>query len=131
MSVTPGLKGEASAAVSPANTARAMGSGTLEVFATPAMAALMEQAACTSLLPFLAPGQSSVGTGLTLSHLYATPVGLTVRAESEVTAVEGRTVTFRVAAYDDAGLIGQGTHQRAIVDEERFLSRAAQKKEGQ
>ena len=129
MSVTPGLKGEATAAVSPANTARAMGSGTLEVFATPAMAALMEQAACTSLLPFLAPGQSSVGTGLTLSHLSATPVGLTVRAESEVTQVDGRTVTFQVAAYDQAGLIGQCTHQRVIIQEDRFLAKAERKKE--
>lgn len=129
MSILIGLKGEASAPVTQANTAACMGSGTLPVFATPAMAALMEQAAYTSLAPFLEPGQGSVGTALTLTHLSATPVGLTVRAESEVTQVDGRTVTFRVAAYDQAGLIGQGTHQRVIIQEDRFLAKAERKKE--
>ena len=129
MSIPIGLKGEASAPVTQASTAASMGSGTLPVFATPAMAALMEQAAYTSLLPCLEPGQGSVGTALTLTHLSATPVGLTVRAESEVTQVDGRTVTFRVAAYDQAGLIGQGIHQRVIIQEDRFLAKAERKKE--
>ncbi len=129
MSVTVGLKGAASVLVTEQNTARALGSGTLPVFATPAMAALMEQAAYTSLLPALEPGQGSVGTELSIRHVSATPVGMTVRAESIVTAVEGRTVTFEVSAYDDAGLIGSGTHQRVLIDDARFLSKAQSKGE--
>lgn len=127
MSIPLGTKGEAHTTVTKQNTAQAMGSGSLPVFATPAMAALMEQAAYSSLLPLLKDGQDSVGTSLNISHRSATPLGLSVRAESEVTAVDGKKITFSVAAYDEAGLIGEGVHQRFLVAHDRFLAKAAQK----
>lgn len=127
MSVEVGMKGTAETAVTSENTAMAAGSGTLPVFATPWMCALMEKAAWTAIAPALAEGESSVGTSLSISHLSATPVGLNVRAECEVTAVDGRRVDFHVAAYDDAGLIGEGTHQRVIIQDARFLARAESK----
>lgn len=129
MSISVGLKGTASTQVTDLNTAQTLGSGTLPVFATPAMAALMEQAAYTSLFPELEQGQGSVGTELSIRHLSATPVGMTVRAESTVIKVDGRTITFEVNAFDDAGLIGSGTHQRVIINDERFLTKAQAKRE--
>ncbi len=129
MSVTTGMKGQAECVVSPENTAQAAGSGTLPVFATPWMCALMEKAAWTAIAPALREGESSVGTSLSVSHLSATPVGLTVRAEAEVTAVEGRKVSFRVTARDDAGVIGEGTHERVVIQDARFLAKAARKTE--
>ena len=128
MSIAIGLKGEAHTIVTEHNTAQAMGSGSLPVFATPAMAALMEQAAYTSLLPCLDPGQGSVGISLSLSHVSATPVGMNVRAESLVTEIDGKKITFSVSAYDDTGLIGEGTHQRFLIDNDRFLAKANGKK---
>lgn len=125
--ISIGLTGQAQTAVTEEKTARAVGSGSLPVFATPLMAALMEEAAHTSLAPFLEPGQSSVGIRLEISHLSATPVGMTVRAESRVTAVDGRTITFQVRAFDGAGLIGEGVHQRAIISADRFLQKCAAK----
>ena len=129
MPISLGLTGGASVPVTEENTARTMGSGNLPVFATPAMAALMEQAAERSLLPYLEPGQGSVGIALSLSHISATPVGLTVRAKSEVIAIDGKKITFSVSAYDDAGLIGEGTHQRFLINDEAFLAKAQKKKE--
>ncbi len=130
MNIEIGLKGRAETAVTPENTAAAMGSGLVPVFATPAMVALMEQAAASSLTPFLEEGQGSVGVHLDITHQSATPVGLKVWAESQVTAVEGKQITFSVAAYDEAGLIGQGTHKRACITVERFLAKTEQKKQG-
>ena len=118
-----GTKGSAETAVTKENCASSVGSGSLDVFATPCMTALMEQAAYTSLLPFLDAGQGTVGTKLDISHVSATPVGMKVRAESEVTAVDGKKISFRVAAYDETGLIGEGTHERFIIAEERFLQK--------
>ena len=129
MSITIGTKGEARTKVTEQNTAQAMGSGSLPVFATPAMAALMEQAAYTSLLPYLDNGQGSVGISLTLSHSSASPLGMNIRAESTVTEVDGKKITFSVSAYDDAGPIGEGVHQRFLIDNERFLAKAAKKVE--
>ena len=128
MSVTVGMKAKAEAVVNDQNTAITAGSGTLPVFATPWMCALMEQAAQTSLQPYLNEGESSVGTRLSIDHLSATPVGLKVWAESEVTAVDGRKICLDVAAYDEAGLIGKGTHERFIIAAERFLAKAEAKK---
>ncbi len=88
----------------------------------------MEQAAQTSLQPYLNEGESSVGTRLSIDHLSATPVGLKVWAESEVTAVDGRKICLDVTAYDEAGLIGKGTHERFIIAAERFLAKAEAKK---
>ena len=130
MSVTVGLKGRAEALVTESNTATAACSGALPVFGTPFLCALMEEAAWKSIAPHLEAGQSTVGTRLDISHDSATPVGMKVWAESEVTQVDGRRIELKVAAYDEKGPIGQGTHQRFIVQDEKFLSRAAAKKEG-
>ena len=130
MSVTVGLKGQAEALVTESNTATAACSGALPVFGTPFLCALMEEAAWKSIAPHLEAGQSTVGTRLDISHDSATPVGMKVWAESEVTQVDGRRIELKVAAYDEKGLIGQGTHQRFIVQDEKFLARAAAKKEG-
>lgn len=128
MSIEIGLKGRAETVVNEANTAAAMGSGLVPVFATPAMIALMEQAAASSLLPYLEEGQGSVGIHLDVSHESATPIGLKVWAESEVTAVDGKQITFTVSAYDEAGQIGHGTHKRAYITVDRFLAKTEQKK---
>ena len=130
MSVTVGMKGRAEAEVNDQNTAMCAGSGTLPVFATPWMCALMEKASWTAVAPALAQGESTVGTKLNISHLSATPVGLKVWAESEVTAVDGKRIELKVAAYDEKGLIGEGTHERFIVTDQRFLDKAARKLEG-
>ena len=130
MSVTVGMKGRAEAEVNDQNTAMSAGSGTLPVFATPWMCALMEKASWTAVVPALAQGESTVGTKLNISHLSATPVGLKVWAESEVTAVDGKRIELKVAAYDEKGLIGEGTHERFIVTDQRFLDKAARKLEG-
>ena len=130
MSITVGMKHRITATVNEENTALAAGSGTLPVFATPWMCALMEQAAWTAIAPGLEPGESTVGTKLNISHLSATPIGMTVWAEAEVTLVDGKRVELRIAAYDTAGMIGEGTHERFVVNNERFVSKAARKLEG-
>lgn len=130
MSITVGMKGRAEAVVNEQNTAIAAGSGTLPVFATPWMCALMEKAAWTAVAPALEEGDSTVGTKLNISHLSATPVGLKVWAESEVTLVDGKRIELKVSAYDEKGLIGEGTHERFLVTNERFLGKAARKLEG-
>ena len=124
-----GLKGTAQTVVVPENTAVAMGSGALEVFATPGMVALMEKAAMESVQPHLEEGQGTVGIGLEVLHLAATPVGMTVRAESELTVIDGRTLRFHVKAYGGEELIGEGTHTRCIVLNERFMAKALAKRE--
>ena len=123
----PGIKGRAELSVVYANTAAAVGSGALEVFATPSMVALMEKAALESVQPLLEPGQGTVGTEISVSHLAATPVGMTVRAESFLEAVDGRMLTFRVRAWAGDELIGEGTHTRCIILNDRFMAKAAAK----
>mgnify|MGYP001118982523 FL=1 len=112
-------------------TAAAAGSGTLPVFGTPFMAAMMENAALTVLQPFLEEGQGSVGTRLDIRHDAPTPVGMKVWAEAEITAVSenGRMVDFRVSAWDEKGPVGSGVHTRAIIWNERFLAKCAGKLE--
>lgn len=127
MDITVGAKGTVSTLVEREDTAYEVGSGSLLVYATPCMVALMEGAACEAIAPFLPEDKTSVGTHLTISHISATPVGLEVRAEAEVTAVEKNIITFQVSAYDESGLIGEGTHQRAIVTTQRFLDKAYDK----
>lgn len=127
MSIPIGLEGRAETVVSQEDTAEAMGSGLLPVFATPCMIALMENAASSSLLPYLAEGEGSVGVRLDVAHTSATPVGLKVWAVSKVTAVEGRRIEFEVAAFDERGEIGRGTHSRAVIRSERFMEKARQK----
>lgn len=123
MDITIGMKGEATTLVEKEDTAAMVGSGSLLVYATPCMVALMEGAACEAIAPALSEDKTSVGTKLDISHVCATPVGLEVRAEAEVTAVEGKIITFKVTAYDEAGVIGEGTHQRCIVSSQRFLDK--------
>lgn len=124
MEITVGMKGEAATLVEREDTAQEVGSGSLLVYATPCMAALMEGAACEAIEAALPEGKTTVGAELNISHLSATPVGLEVRAEAEVTAVEGNTIIFALAAYDEAGKIGEGTHKRVIVSSQRFLDKA-------
>ena len=130
MSVTVGLKGRAETVVTDANTAQAACSGALPVFGTPFMCALMEEAAWKSIAPHLEKGQSTVGTRLEVSHDSATPVGMKVWAESEITEVDGKRLVLTVAAFDERGPIGRGTHERFIVTDERFLAKCAKKLEG-
>lgn len=130
MSIEIGLKGRAEETVRQENTAQAACSGALPVYGTPFMCALMEKAAWTSIAPFLADGESTVGTKMEISHLSASPIGMKVWAESEVTQVDGRCIELKVSAYDEKGLIGEGTHQRFIVANERFLAKAVRKLEG-
>lgn len=113
-------------------TAAAVGSGALPVFATPCMAAMMENAALTCLQSFLEDGRGSVGTHLDISHDAPTPVGMTVWAEAEITGVSenGKLVDFAVRAWDEKGPIGTGTHTRAIISNNRFLSKCNAKLEG-
>ena len=130
MSVTVGLKGRAETVVNESNTAQAACSGALPVFGTPFMCALMEEASWKSIAPHLEAGQSTVGTRLNVSHDSATPVGMKVWAESEVTEVDGKRLVLTVAAFDERGPIGRGTHERFIVTDERFLAKCAKKLEG-
>ena len=130
MSVTVGLKGRAEAVVNDSNTAQSACSGALPVFGTPFMCALMEEASWKSSAPHLEEGQSTVGTRLEVSHDSATPLGMKVWAESEITQADGKRIVLKVAAYDEKGLIGQGVHERFIVTDERFLAKAARKREG-
>lgn len=127
MEITVGMKGEASTLVEREDTAYEVGSGSLLVYATPCMVALMEGAACEAIAEALPEGKTSVGTELNIMHLAATPVGLDVRAEAEVTEVDGNSITFQVTAYDEAGKIGEGTHKRAVITAQRFLDKVYSK----
>lgn len=124
MPLTVGLRGRAETLVTEQNTAAAVGSGSLSVFATPMMAALMEKAAVTALEGHLEEGQGSVGTHIDISHDSATPVGMPVWAEAELIGLEGRVLTFAVSAFDGAGPIGKGTHTRFLIQDEKFMAKA-------
>lgn len=127
MDITVGMKGIAESYVEREDTAKEVGSGDLLVYATPCMAALMEGAACEAIADCLKDTETTVGTLLSIEHTSATPVGLEVRAEAEVTAVEGKVITFEVRAFDEAGQIGHGTHKRVIVNSQKFLERVYNK----
>lgn len=127
MEITVGMKGEVTTLVEREDTAAEVGSGSLLVYATPCMVALMEGAACEALTASLPEDKTTVGIELNISHLSATPVGLEVRAEAEVTAVDGNIITFKVTAYDEAGKIGEGTHKRAVISTQRFLDKTYSK----
>lgn len=119
-----GCRGRCEKRVTEELTAKAIGSGTLDVLATPAVAAMMEQAAWESVQPHLERGQATVGTLLALRHQRATPLGAVAYAESELLSIDGRRLVFRVAAFDEAGPIAEGEHERVIVDEARFIAKA-------
>jgi len=109
--------------VNDTNTAKAVGSGNLDVFATPMMIALMEQAACNCLTDALEPGQSSVGTQISIDHTAASPLGMEIRAAATVTGVDGRKILFDISACDNKNEIGRGTHTRFVIDAARFMSK--------
>ena len=123
-----GIKGHKETVVNHNNTAVFAGSGELEVFATPAMVALMEQACQESVAPLLEEGKCTVGTHLNISHDAATPVGMKVWVDTELVEIDRRHLVFSVKAYDETGLIGQGTHDRFIIDNEKFIAKANAKK---
>ena len=118
-----GIKGITERIVDDSITAKAMGSGSLSVFATPAMIAMMEKAACDSVQPELDEGCGTVGTLINITHDAATPVGMKVRCESELIAVDGRKLTFKVEAFDEKGRIGGGTHERFIIFNDKFQAK--------
>ncbi len=122
-----GIKGKDALQVVYENTAVAVGSGVLEVFATPMMIALMEKTACNSVMPYLEEGYGSVGTELNVKHVAATPIGMMVTCESELIEVDGRRLVFKVEAYDEVGLIGKGVHERFVVNNEKFQSKTNNK----
>lgn len=124
-----GIKGTASVAVTEANSAKNMGSGTLDVFATPAMIALIERTCWTSVAEELDQGWSSVGISLTVEHSAPTPLGMTATCYSELVEIDGRKLTFRVSVQDEAGVVGSGMHQRFLVQSEKFQSKADRKKQ--
>ena len=126
----PGLVGTASVQVSPANTAQALGSGTVPVFATPALVALLEQAAVNALASALPSGSTSVGTRVDIRHTAATPVGMTVTATARLVEVAGRALCFDVSARDDVESVAEGVHERVVVDEQRFMARVEGKRAG-
>ena len=118
-----GLKYQSRVVVSEDNTALKLGSGDMEVFATPAMIALMENAAMNAVASHLDAGTTTVGTMMKSSHIKASALGANITAEAELVAVEGRRLSFTVTAWDDKGVIGEGEHERFVVDRERFLSK--------
>ena len=128
MSFELGMKGSSSCTVTKELTARSLRSGGLDVLATPIMVSLMEEASLLSVRPYLEPGTDTVGTRLDVSHLSASPVGLKVWAESELIEIDRRRLVFSVKAYDEAGLIGEGTHERFVVDIEKFCAKCEAKK---
>lgn len=125
--IAVGLTGTARMVVGTSDTAARVGSGRISVLATPRMVSLMEEAALDAIEARLGPGLQSLGTRLDVSHVAATPEGMTVTACAEVVAVEGREIAFRVEARDEAELIGEGTHRRVVVEADRFRRRIAAK----
>lgn len=119
-----GIKGLQTVAVTEENSAKTVGSGTLDVFATPAMTALMEKTAWTSVAPYLEEGQGTVGIKLEITHDAPTPLGMTVTCESKLIEIDGRRLIFEVTASDGTEVIGKGRHERFIINEEKFLKKA-------
>lgn len=128
--LTVGISNEITREVTNETTAAVLGSGMLEVYATPAMVALMEETCMKSVQEEMEEGCGTVGTGLTIHHVSATPVGMKVRCVSKLVEVDGRKLVFDVQAFDEAGLIGQGTHERFIIENDKFFQKACKKLEG-
>lgn len=125
----PGLTAELEIRVTEADTASRWGSGLVPVFSTPALVGLMEGAAVQALQGSLAPGQTTVGGHIDVHHLAATPVGMYAHARAELTAVDGRKLTFHIEAWDEVEPIGEAVHERFIIDEARFVAKAQTKGE--
>lgn len=122
-----GIKGNDEIKVVAENTAKSVGSGMLEVFATPAMIALMEKTASESVMPYLDEGEGTVGISLNVRHVSATPIGLTVFCESELVEIDRKRLVFSVKASDEKGLIGEGTHERFVINNEKFMEKTIAK----
>ena len=122
-----GIKGNDEIKVVAENTAKSVGSGMLEVFATPAMIALMEKTASESVMPYLDEGEGTVGISLNVRHVSATPIGLTVFCESELVEIDRKRLVFSVKASDEKGLIGEGTHERFVINNEKFMGKTMSK----
>ena len=122
-----GIKGHQEIIVTKEITAKSMGSGAIDVYGTPAMILLMEETAQQSVAPHLDAGQGTVGTELNIKHLAATPVGMKVWCDTELIEVDGRRLVFRTEAFDECGKIGEGTHERFIVDNEKFQKKTDSK----
>ena len=122
-----GIKGRQESIVAQDKLASNVGSGLVKVYATAMMIALIEKAAVLSIEPFLDKGQGSVGTQVNVSHCSATPLGMKVYAETELIAIDRRKLTFKVAAYDERGLIGEGLHERFLIDMQKFQEKANSK----
>lgn len=125
--IETGIKGHKEQIVTPEMSAARVGSGLVDVFATPMLVALVEQTCYESVLPHLDGGQGTVGTLVNVSHLSATPIGKRVWCDSELTEVDRRRLVFSVKAYDEAGLIGEGTHERFVIDTEKFIEKLKNK----
>ncbi|VBB07047.1 Hypothetical protein LUCI_2291 [Lucifera butyrica] len=123
-----GMSAEKSELVSENNTALKFGSGGVAVYATPAMVSLMEGASLAAVDSHLPSGMTTVGTALEIKHMAATPIGMRVRATAELAGIDGKRLTFQVRAYDEKEQIGEGTHQRYIIDLVKFLQKADSKK---
>ena len=126
--IQKGTKGHLEQTVSDDLCADRIGSGLVKVFATPMMIALIERTCNESVLPQLEPGQGTVGTRIDVTHISATPVGMKVWCDSEVVEVDRRRIVFSVRAYDECGLIGEGTHERFVIDTDKFLQKTDAKK---
>lgn len=126
--IQPGLHSETRITVSEAETATQMSSGSVEVYATPALVALMESAAVKALEGYLSPGQTTVGGQIDVRHLAATPVGMRVRARAELTEVDGHKLTFHIQAWDEVEKIGEASHTRFIVNAEKFIEHVTNKR---
>lgn len=124
----PGLLGEKRIVVTEEYSAKHLGSGNVMVLATPAMIMLMERTALSSVDPLLPVGQRTVGTWLDVKHLAATPLGMTVRIHTELLEVEGHRLKFRVEAFDDVEKVGEGLHERFIIDVDKFQKKLAEKR---
>ena len=125
--IETGIKGHKEQIVTPEMSAARVGSGLVDVFATPMMVALIEQTCYESVLPCLDEGQGTVGTLVNVSHVLATPIGKRVWCDSELVEVDRRRLVFSVKAYDDAGLIGEGTHERFVIDIDKFMQKLQSK----
>ena len=125
--VKTGIKGRLEQTVTPEMSAARVGSGLVEVFATPMMISLIEQTCNESVLPYLDEGQGTVGTLVNVTHTAATPIGMRVWCESELVEVDRRKLVFKVKAFDEYGSIGEGSHERFIIDTAKFAAKALSK----
>ena len=126
--IKPGIEGESTETVTDKNTANAYGSGLLDVYSTPAMIALMENSAFSVIAPLLPPEFSTVGSEVNIKHLSASPIGMKITAKAKLLEIDRRALIFKVEAFDEKGIIGEGIHTRFIVEIEKFMAKTKAKK---